>query len=125
MTVTSRTVASRRVRHCGVEEESSDERLCHNSAPVYALTHLSVPPHQPVASRHMPPRTRRTPLKGAAAADADTDAPAASPRVDSGLLSIILPTYNEAENLPIIVWLLVRELRKWCVACAVPCVSSG
>ena len=28
----------------------------------------------------------------------------------NGLLSVILPTYNEAENLPIIIWLLVREL---------------
>ena len=71
----------------------------------------------------MPPRTRRTPLKGPA--DAETNMLATSPHVDSGLLSVILPTYNEAENLPIIVWLLVRELRKWCVACAVPCVCSG
>ena len=28
------------------------------------------------------------------------------------LLSVILPTYNERENLPIIVWLLVRELQR-------------
>jgi dolichol-phosphate mannosyltransferase len=28
------------------------------------------------------------------------------------LLSIILPTYNEAENLPIVIWLLARELGK-------------
>ena len=30
----------------------------------------------------------------------------------ASLLSIILPTYNEAENLPIIIWLIVRELRR-------------
>lgn len=29
-----------------------------------------------------------------------------------GLLSVILPTYNEAENLPIVLWLLARELTK-------------
>ncbi len=30
----------------------------------------------------------------------------------ANLLSVILPTYNEADNLPIIIWLLVRELRE-------------
>ena len=43
-----------------------------------------------------PPKKRGA--KAAAAADS--------------LLSVILPTYNEAENLPIIVWLLVRELQR-------------
>ena len=32
--------------------------------------------------------------------------------MDDSLLSVILPTYNERENLPIIVWLLVKELGK-------------
>lgn len=30
------------------------------------------------------------------------------------LLSIIVPTYNESENLPILIWLLVNELEKGC-----------
>jgi len=48
----------------------------------------------------MPPRAK------AAAAAADS--------ADAELVSVILPTYNERENLPIIVWLLVREMRKSC-----------
>ena len=48
-------------------------------------------------ARSPPPPRKRTAAKPAAAAD-------------NGLLSVILPTYNEAENLPIIIWLLVREL---------------
>lgn len=27
--------------------------------------------------------------------------------------SILLPTYNEVENLPIITWLIVKYLNKW------------
>lgn len=27
--------------------------------------------------------------------------------------SILLPTYNEIENLPIIIWLIVQHLNKW------------
>lgn len=27
--------------------------------------------------------------------------------------SILLPTYNEVENLPIIIWLIVQYLNKW------------
>ena len=43
----------------------------------------------------------------------------------NGLLSVILPTYNEAENLPIIVWLLVRELQRRRAACRTcSCVGS-
>jgi hypothetical protein len=35
-----------------------------------------------------------------------------APRPTPNLLSIILPTYNEADNLPIVIWLIVRELQK-------------
>jgi hypothetical protein len=35
-----------------------------------------------------------------------------APRPTPNLLSVILPTYNEAENLPIVIWLLVHELQK-------------
>jgi hypothetical protein len=37
-----------------------------------------------------------------------------SAALQPGLLSIILPTYNEADNLPIVIWLLARELGKRC-----------
>lgn len=30
-------------------------------------------------------------------------------------LSIIVPTYQERENLPILIWILVKELEKQCV----------
>ena len=59
----------------------------------------------------MPPRRSASPRREKKAA------PAAA---DDSLLSVILPTYNERENLPIIVWLLVRELTKWCVFLRVP-----
>ena len=57
-------------------------------------------------------RSPPPPKKRAAAAK-----PAA--KATDSLLSVILPTYNEAENLPIIVWLLVRELQRRRVAQAV------
>lgn len=31
--------------------------------------------------------------------------------------SVILPTYNERKNLPIIVWLLAKTLDEQCVTC--------
>jgi hypothetical protein len=62
----------------------------------------------------MPPRRSASPRREKKAA------PAAA--ADDSLLSVILPTYNERENLPIIVWLLVRELTKWC-AC-LPALAS-
>lgn len=31
--------------------------------------------------------------------------------------SVILPTYNERKNLPIIIWLLANVFREQCVAC--------
>lgn len=36
----------------------------------------------------------------------------AQPSVKGGLISVLLPTYNEAQNLPLVVWLLVTELRR-------------
>ena len=57
----------------------------------------------------MPPRRSASPRREKKAA------PAAA--ADDSLLSVILPTYNERENLPIIVWLLVRELQRRRAAC--------
>lgn len=48
-------------------------------------------------------QTRRT---ATAAGAPPSSAPTA------GLLSILLPTYNERENLPIVVWLIERELTR-------------
>ncbi|KAG6373115.1 hypothetical protein JVT61DRAFT_6717 [Boletus reticuloceps] len=31
--------------------------------------------------------------------------------------SVILPTYNERKNLPIIIWLLANVFREQCVSC--------
>ncbi len=31
--------------------------------------------------------------------------------------SVLLPTYNEADNIALIVWLLVRSFESWCVSC--------
>jgi hypothetical protein len=67
-------------------------------------------------------RSPPPPKKRAAAAK-----PAA--KATDSLLSVILPTYNEAENLPIIVWLLVRELQRRRVAAGgcrflAPCAAS-
>jgi dolichol-phosphate mannosyltransferase len=41
------------------------------------------------------------------------------------MYSVLLPTYNERENLPIILHLLVRELTKAYVLCVVACVGMG
>ena len=49
----------------------------------------------------MPPRRNAPAAEGGAAPQ-------------PGLLSIILPTYNEADNLPIVIWLLARELSTRC-----------
>ena len=38
--------------------------------------------------------------------------------------SVILPTYNERRNLPIIVWLLARTFEEECVQCSVGLTGS-
>ena len=48
----------------------------------------------------MPPTTRRQ--SGASSGSSDEK------------LSVIVPTYNERENLPILVWLLVRTMEERC-----------
>jgi len=35
-----------------------------------------------------------------------------STRLDNNKYSILLPTYNERENLPLIIWLIVEEFKK-------------
>lgn len=54
-------------------------------------------------------------------------APYASAAPSAHKYSVILPTYNERKNLPIIVWLLERVFREKCasVLCAVGCVANG
>jgi dolichol-phosphate mannosyltransferase len=37
--------------------------------------------------------------------------------------SVILPTYNERKNLPIIVWLLAKTFREQCVGIPPPLVT--
>jgi len=37
------------------------------------------------------------------------------PTVNTHKYSVILPTYNERKNLPIIIWLLEKTFREWCV----------
>jgi hypothetical protein len=37
------------------------------------------------------------------------------PTVNTRKYSVILPTYNERKNLPIIVWLLEKTFREWYV----------
>ena len=39
--------------------------------------------------------------------------------------SVLLPTYNEAENIALVVWLLVRSFEEWCADRRRPCRSPG
>lgn len=36
------------------------------------------------------------------------------PTMNTHKYSVILPTYNESKNLPIIVWLLAKTFQEWC-----------
>jgi len=37
------------------------------------------------------------------------------PTMNTHKYSVILPTYNERKNLPIIIWLLAKTFQEWCV----------
>ena len=40
---------------------------------------------------------------------------AGHPTMNTHKYSVILPTYNERKNLPIIIWLLAKTFQEWCV----------
>jgi len=47
-----------------------------------------------------------------------TAAAAAASKPTGPMYSVLLPTYNERENLPICIWLIVRAFEQW--YCPVP-----
>lgn len=66
-------------------------------------------------------RKRRPSVERADAPD-DGDSAAAGGR---DKYSVIMPTYNERENLPIISYLLVKTFEEECVGCSAPRVATA